>query len=195
MAETLYAAFSDASMAERAAGALLDYGVRKEDVSLVASETYAQTRGAHLTDDVEDYDEVKDPVATARRGISTTTGGDAASGAEKGAAIGAGLGVLAGIASLVVPGFGLVLGGGALATALMGAAGATAAGAVAGGATGYLKDQGVPDEAAQNYNRTLTQGGAVIAVRLPSGKVDRAAAEGVISKYQATHVGAYAPPA
>ena len=36
--QTLYASFADSSLAERAAGALLDYGVRNEDISLVAKE-------------------------------------------------------------------------------------------------------------------------------------------------------------
>ena len=35
MGNTLYAAFADAGQAEKAAGALLDYGVRSEDISLV----------------------------------------------------------------------------------------------------------------------------------------------------------------
>ena len=48
-----------------------------------------------------------------------------------------------GIAALFVPGVGWVLGGGALASAIVGAAAATAAGAAAGGVYGYLKDQGL----------------------------------------------------
>ena len=40
----LYASFADASLAEKAAGALLDYGVKQEDISLVAHENHAATR-------------------------------------------------------------------------------------------------------------------------------------------------------
>src|SRR5438270_11952405 len=62
MAETLYASFPDPALAEQAAGALLDRGVRSEDLSLIASEAYARTRTdsqvAHeevdQTEDVED---------------------------------------------------------------------------------------------------------------------------------------------
>ncbi len=36
MAQTIYASFTDVDQAERAAGALLDHGVSKEDISLVA---------------------------------------------------------------------------------------------------------------------------------------------------------------
>src|SRR5579872_4376852 len=38
MAQTLYASFADASLAEKAAGALLDHGVRNEDISLISRE-------------------------------------------------------------------------------------------------------------------------------------------------------------
>lgn len=41
----LYATFADAALAEKAAGALLDFGVRKEDLSLVANETHGAVRG------------------------------------------------------------------------------------------------------------------------------------------------------
>ena len=40
MAETLYAAFDEIAMAEKAAGALLDHGVRPEDLSLVQHESW-----------------------------------------------------------------------------------------------------------------------------------------------------------
>jgi hypothetical protein len=228
MAETLFASFGDPLMAERAVGALLDYGANHQDISLVAHETYGERRGRETDVDAvdprpagsearspddrgsdrgrvsgldaegvdsgdfgEELDEDDDPVDVARFGISTTTPADAASGAMKGAGIGLGVGALAALAALLVPGYGLVLGGGALATALAGAAGATAAGALAGGVTGYLKEQGVPEHAAGEYHETIQGGGAMIAIRLPSGDVDRATAEQVLAKYQASNVGTY----
>ncbi len=42
----LYATFADAALAEKAAGALLDFGVRKEDLSLVANESHGDVRGS-----------------------------------------------------------------------------------------------------------------------------------------------------
>lgn len=127
----------------------------------------------------------------AESGISTTTGEDAASGAGKGAAIGAGVGIIAGLAALIVPPFGLVAGGGALATALAGAAGATAAGAIAGGVFGYLKDQGVPEHVARSYHEVYERGGAILSVHVPSGDVDEAKAESILNKYEALNVGTY----
>src|SRR5688572_15374801 len=141
MANTLYASFSDPEMAEKAIGALLDHGVRGEDVTVVTNETWSRSRYGDFDDD-HDADDVEDH---AKAGVTTTTAGDAASGAAKGAGIGLGVGAAAALASMFIPGFGLVMGGGALASALAGLATTTAGGAIAGGATGYLKDQGVPD--------------------------------------------------
>src|SRR5439155_5300214 len=130
-------------------------------------------------------------VETAKHGISTTTPGDAGAGAIKGAEIGLALGVLATIASLILPGVGFVAGGGALATAIGGLVGTTAAGAIAGGAYGFLKDQGVPEQAAAEYHHAVQGGGAVIAIQIPSGNLDRAAAEQLIAKYGGSNVNSY----
>jgi hypothetical protein len=78
-----------------------------------------------------------------------------------------------------------------LAAAIGAAAGTTVAGAVAGGVVGYLKDQGVPEEAVGRYQGDIERGGAVIAVRLPSGKVDEATAREVLAKYSANNVSLY----
>ncbi len=282
----LYASFADASLAEKAAGALLDYGVKQEDISIVAHEAHAATRetmystdgGANpgagygttgtagygtatgaaaglgnglaetgdriagattgafgaegaaagyetaataragAGDTAQVYDNptstpvgsdlnpmdqggpdsaashASSPEATdnaAKHGISTTTPEDAGEGAVKGTGIGLGVGILASIAALAVPGFGIVLGGGALAAALGATALTAGAGAVAGGATGYLKDQGVPADAAERYHGAVTSGGAVLSVSIPSGDVDQATASAVLSKYGASDVNAY----
>ena len=320
----LYASFADASLAEKAAGALLDYGVHQEDISLVAHDAYGQTRGSaygtqagaalgagygvagdaqygtttsmaagvgrgasNIGDSAVDatksvgdrlaqvgdkvagsvsgafgaegaaagYDaaaaersgsaEVRtgmagneagihgsaasagnadtygSPMATgtatgmagdlnpmdqggpdsavsqgdtataAKRGISTTTPEDAGEGAVKGTGIGLGVGILASLAALTIPGIGLVLGGGALAAALGATALTAGAGAIAGGATGFLKDQGVPHEAADRYHGMVAGGGAVLSINIPSGDVDQATAEAILSKYGAADVNAY----
>jgi uncharacterized membrane protein len=237
MANTLYAAFEDVSLAEKAVGALLDHGVRAEDVSVVANEgkyadaniagdTYVadgttvatgETGGesgmvvdtstglgmsAPITYDTgepasarvvsEDVDDITDAEAAAKRGISTTTTADAGAGALKGAAWGLGVGVVAALASIMVPGVGLVVGGGALATALGGMAATTGAGAVAGGLTGFLKDQGMDDHLAADYDHMVKHGGAMISVHVPSGVVDELEATEVMNKYGATNVRTFA---
>ena len=289
----LYASFADASLAEKAAGALLDYGVRQEDISLVAHDDYGQARtsstatgigrgassagdgavdmtksagdrlaqggdrvagavtgafgaegtaagydtgaseragradvrtgmagdeaGVHgsasqagstgvysapasgVGGDLNPLDQGApdsaasqgDTATAAKHGISTTTPEDAGEGAVKGTGIGLGVGILASLAALTIPGIGLVLGGGALAAALGATALTAGAGAIAGGATGYLKDQGVPHEAAERYHSTVSGGGAVLSINVPSGDVDQATAEAVLSKYGAGDVNAY----
>ena len=175
MTNTIYATFSDPSMAEKAAGALLDNGVRSEHISIILPQGYQTADQKH-----ESGTDYKD---SAKHGISTTTAADAESGAAKGAGWGLAVGVLAGLAAIFVPGVGLVVGGGALAVAIGGAAGATAAGAVAGGVTGYLKDQGLPDETAQNYHETLQGGGATLTVMPTDEKITEMTIVGIITKY------------
>ncbi len=184
MQETLYASFADYRNAQKASGALLDRGVRREDLTVVL------TTGA--------YDgEAPSPEAverTAKAGVTTTTGGDAARGAAKGAGVGAVVGAAAAITSLFIPGLGLVTGAGALATALGALVGTTAAGAAVGAIGGYLKEQGVPPAAAARYEDTVNKGGAIIAVALPSGDVDRVGAEEILLKYDADDFNSYARP-
>lgn len=221
MGNTIYAAFADPSQAEKAAGALLDHGVRPEDLSVVRSHADA----AHLTatqgtidplpgtmagttgviDPVPDVDYANgtrhpdvitdtsgDVEASAKQGISTTTAADAGAGAVKGTAWGAGLGAVAVLASLIVPGVGLVLGGGALAAGLGAVAASAGAGAVAGAVTGFLKDQGVDEHVAHHYESTIGAGGALLAITVPSGEVSEEEARSVVDKYGATQVNAYA---
>ena len=181
MASTIYASFADAEHAEKAAGALLDHDMRPEDLSIVC--------GNISREDWESYEECEDAEEGVKEGITTTTGADAGSGAVKGLAWGAIIGVLAALGLVLwVPGIGLVIGGGALATALGAAAGTAAGGAVVGGVTGYLKDQGVPPEKVNEFQDHLEGGGAVLELHIPSDKVDLPTAQSILAKYEANQV-------
>ncbi len=214
MGTTVYATFIDAANAEKAAGALLDYGVRPEDVSMVrkhepqgdlpdvaqsnrgmdAEPAYAPGSSAasdEKYDNLTAYDakpQDRDPEEAAKQGITTTTPQDAGAGAIKGAGVGLGVGAVAALAALFVPGFGLIVGGGALAAALGGALATTGAGAVAGAVTGYLKDQGMDSAIAADYERSVLDGGALISVAVPSGQVDESTVRSILSKYGAENV-------
>ena len=172
MAETVFAGFTDASRAEQAAGALLDRGARPEDISVLVGNAERTSQSAD--------------------GITTTTTTDVAVGAAKGAGIGAGLGVLAALATLFIPGVGLVVGAGALATALAAGAGAAVGGAIAGGVAGLLIDQGISAEHANQYQRIVTGGGAMISLFLPSGDLARSDVDDVLAKYGASDVSSVA---
>lgn len=132
-----------------------------------------------------------DPERAAKGGVTTTTLGDAASAAKKGVGIGLGVGALAAVAAITIPGFGIVLGGGALATAVAGIAASAGAGAVAGGVVGYLKDQGVPAAEIPKYKDVYDQGGAILQIALGEGQIDRAKIKEVLQKYGAQQVGQY----
>lgn len=235
MAETLFASFASRDDAERATGALMDHGMKSEDITLVAAGTEEEAERWRNPADLRSGDSAYDaygragmrdvetgaeraPAATvsglstpaashhaatqedadrkddddkelsAKTGLSTTTAEDAGAGAMAGAGIGAGIGALAALGTLFLPGVGLVVGGGALATAIAGAVGTAAAGAVAGGVTGYLVDMGVDADTAKTYHETVTGGGAVLSLHLPSGDFDVADARDVLTKYEATNI-------
>jgi len=174
---TIYSSFSDCNDAQRAIGALLDRGALKDDIDLVANEK------STVSDDGNSHNENGSRDAGAKEGVTVTTGSDAASGTVKGAGVGLAVGVAAGLVSILIPGVGLVIGAGALATAAAAAAGTAAAGAVAGGITGYLVDQGVPADGAKNYQETVKNGGALLALRVPSKNLGETEAMEILAKY------------
>ena len=131
------------------------------------------------------------PALAAKFGLTTSTQGEAILGVAKGAGIGLGIGVAAALVSILVPGFGLVSGGGALADALIGAAGALAAGAVVGGVTGYLIDHGVDDVPAKHYTAVYEHGGAILTVVSPSNDVDDKTIKCLLNKYKASSIRAF----
>jgi hypothetical protein len=140
----------------------------------------------------EVYETVDDVETTAKHGITTTTPADAGAGAVTGGLVGAGIGAIAAIAALIVPGVGLVMGAGALAAALGGIAATAGAGAAAGAIVGYLKDMGVDEQVATTYSEAVEGGGAILAVTVPSGNVDEEEVNAVLNKYAATNVNRYA---
>jgi hypothetical protein len=131
------------------------------------------------------------PEEVAKSGITTTTPEDAEVGALKGTGIGLGVGLLAGLAALIIPGVGFVFGSGALALAIGGAALTTASGAAVGGLVGYLKDQGVAESDAMRFQNAVGTGGALLAVSLPSSGIGLQEAELLLNKYRATEITSY----
>jgi len=188
MVKTIYASFREAENAEKAVGALLDHGVRAEDINVVTShnptvQTVETKNDGTVVKTVDSPSE--DLENAAKAGLSTTTGADAGAGAVKGIGWGAALGIVAGIAALAVPGVGIVLGGGALATALGGVVATAGAGAAAGAVTGYLVDQGVEMRVAEDYEKQLAAGGAFLSVFAPSGMVGEVEIRSILYKYGA----------
>jgi hypothetical protein len=84
----------------------------------------------------------------------------AATGATSGAVIGGGLGWLAGIGALAIPGLGPFIAAGPIMAALAGAG----AGGVVGGLTGALVGMGIPEYEAKRYEGRIKDGGILLSV-------------------------------
>lgn len=131
-------------------------------------------------------DTVENVSVVANSGITVTTGQDAAAGAAVGTGIGLVAGLIAAAAAITIPGFGLVLAGGALAAAAAATVATTAAGAVAGGITGYLRDMGMPEHAVINATDRLMEGDYLIAITAETTNYD--SIKKTLVKYNAVSV-------
>ena len=212
MSHTVYATFSHPEAAERAAGALLTQGVRPKDLSIVkqpeAGASSATTPHASATNvpasaetgsiygvEPDPMDQTSSRTEAANGELDETEDDpspDALAGAKHAGLVGAGIGAVAALVALMIPGVGFVLGAGALATALAGVAASAGAGAATGAVVALLKEHGVEEEVAEGYGHSVAQGGAVLAVTLPSGTVDEAQAHAVLSEHGAANVNRYA---
>ena len=97
-----------------------------------------------------------------------------------------------GLTSLFIPGVGLVLGSGTLASRMSDAARLDSECAVSSAMTGYLKDQGFDSHDVAQYEHAVQHGGAILCVTLPSGDVDECFVWAVLSKYVGLNVSCYA---
>jgi len=83
-----------------------------------------------------------------------------ATGATTGAVIGGGLGWLAGIGALAIPGVGPLIAAGPIVAALTG----VGIGGAVGGITGALVGMGIPEYEAKRYEGRVKQGGILLSV-------------------------------
>lgn len=146
--ETVATAFFDrVEDAARAHDALLGAGVEPWDITLAANQTPAH----------------KDLTISART--------KAPEGAVSGAALGVGLGVLAG--AFTVTGMALLPGVGWVAGPLVGALAGAAVGGTAGGLLGALVGATVPEHEARVVEDAAREGGALIAVHVTDATSER----------------------
>ena len=95
--------------------------------------------------------------------------------------------------TIVVPGFGMVMGGGALATAALdfinhdGDANPEAI-------VSHLKDEGVPETRARVYRDAFQQGGAVLAIAVNPGSVKEGDVERIAERHRAENPALYDAP-
>lgn len=170
---SVFLSFNLKENAEKFVAALLDHGMKTEDISVVAREA-GQTFTAEQVE--------KD----ASTGISTTTAADFSKGAVIGGTAGIGLGVILGLATLFVPGVGIVAGAGALATAIAATATTGAAGALVGGIAGYMRDMGVEGEVPDEFERDYADDYVIVAVALRADGLASTEIANLADKYHAT---------
>ncbi len=175
--KTLVARFDNVDRGADAMGALMDHGVAPASMDLVANESYGEQLIKRKQNKYADK---------AKDGVTTTTAADAQEGAKSGAALGLGAGVLAGLASLVIPGYGIVLGGGALMTAAGAAVGTGVAGAATGAVTGYLRDLGIDEKVTKNLDEALKNGGGVLTITVSQQGLPGVRA--ILEKYHVDHL-------
>jgi uncharacterized protein (TIGR02271 family) len=116
-------------------------------------------------------------------GEGSEVGAGALKGAGTGAAVGGVLGLVAGAASLAIPGIGPIIAAGPIASALAGAG----IGAVAGGAIGALAKVGVPEEEAHYYAEGVKRGGTLITLHARDERIADCAA-GVMRRHGAIDI-------
>jgi hypothetical protein len=148
------AVFDTQAEAERAISELRSAGITDRAISVVAQHDGKATT-SHGTTDHHSHDGDK-----TRGGIGT----------------GLTLGAVLGFGSLLIPGVGPFIAGGALAETLGVTGGAIAAGALTGGAVGglagALKDHGVSDEDSHYYEERIRSGGYFVSVDTSGAGVD-----------------------
>lgn len=150
MSQRVSALFPTRDDAERAAAALIDHGVSREEISLLAR---GPIRG-----------EVPEPASPAE--ITYTSDADVKAGAAAGAGIGGVIGLLATATALAMPGLGPVYAAGTIAAALAtGSAMGGVAGALVGGVYGALRDLGMGESDAQRFERGIQAGATLVSVR------------------------------
>lgn len=148
---TVVGLFDDFESAQRAAGNLERAGIARDQISIVAGNESGK------------YKDYASGTGEVGKGV--------AGGAGTGAAIGGGLGLVAGLMALAIPGFGPVIAAGPIAAALTGAG----IGAAAGGLIGGLTKAGVSENDAEYYAEGVRRGGVLVTVRTTESLSDDAA--------------------
>jgi hypothetical protein len=162
---TILRLYDNYASAARAFNDLERAGIRKSDISIVASNADGW------------YEHALEPGRIDRDGDGVD---DRREGADAGAAIGGTVGgiagLLAGLGLMAIPGLGPVVAAGwLLSTATLGVVGG-----VTGGIIGALTQSGVDEDDAHAYAEGVRRGGTLVTARVP--EVDRARVEAILDR-------------
>jgi uncharacterized membrane protein len=150
MKTTVSALYDNATDAHATVRDLVDDGVRRDNISLVASDAAGEYVDYHGEDLPAD---------------------DTIGGAAAGAMLGGIGGLLVGLAALAIPGIGPIVAAGPIAAALTGAG----IGALTGGLLGALIDLGVDEDSAEYYAEGVRRGGTLVTAHVDEGIAERVA--------------------
>lgn len=146
--KTVVGLYDDLTDAQRAVQALVEAGIDRDQISMVAGDRQGNYRST-LEDADNDW-------------------GATAGGAATGAAIGGVGGALLSLGAATIPGIGPVIAAGPLVAGLVGAG----VGAAAGGLVGALIDAGIPEEHAGYYAEGVRRGSMLVTAQVPDAQAD-----------------------
>lgn len=137
--------------------------------------------------DSREREEERDPEEAVSTGIQDFAPDQELGSGIHGEAEGTGTGELAALLPAAVPGVGVVMGDGFLATSLLDAANE----AGGRGLVPLLVDQGLPEDEAVRYAAAVASGGGLVAVSLDVGNVEQAVVQERLLVYSPRYSGAY----
>lgn len=159
MTDRVYALYDAMETAVTAVNDLMQKGILSSNISLITRD--ADNKYAQYVDYDEDFDDVE---------------------ADEGSGFGAVIGALTGLGVAMIPGLGTIFATGPFAAALLAGIGA-GSGAVTGGITASLVDFGANQSEAEQYERVLREGGAVVIVDT-SNDAETDNVEHILSSYR-----------
>ncbi len=163
MAKTVVGLFDTVDEAQGVVQDLTNSGFNRNDISLVANDANGKSGNVKPTGKT-----------SADTGDGEEAAEAAGSGAVSGTMVGGGLGLLAGLGALLIPGIGPVVAAGPIATVLGMTAAGAGIGAAAGGLIGALTKAGVPDDDANYYAEGVKRGGTLVMVKAEEDQADSA---------------------
>ncbi len=98
-----------------------------------------------------------------------------------------------GMDAITVPGFGTLIGGGALATAALDFMNPESVG-ISDSLVTHLRDEGVPRERAQTYQEAFEQGAALLAVAIVPGEISAGVVESLAERHGARNAETFDAP-
>ena len=164
--KTVVGLYEDIADAQSAINDLVRSGFDRADISLVASNRWANENDGMTTVYDDDVDVT-----------SSQLGDDVAAGMATGGVVGGLGGVLLGLGALAIPGVGPIIAAGPLVAGLAGAG----IGAAVGGLVGALVNWGVPPAEAELYAESVRRGGILVGLKSDESRV--AEAIGIMNRY------------